>query len=78
MCNRRPLVFVLSLALSSLACAQLIPKQLQEDYNALATNWNATSKINDVSPLGVFGPSAFAVVENGIQGTGVAMAGVRI
>ena len=55
-----------------------IPPQLQSDYDVLARSWKETSKINDVSPLGVFGASAFAVVEEDQHGTGVAMAGVRL
>jgi hypothetical protein len=53
-----------------------LPEQLQQDFDTLTHSWSGTSKINDVSPLGVFGPAAFAVVE--ADPGAVAMAGVRI
>eukprot|EP01051_Picozoa_sp_SAG22_P005079 SAG22_NODE_292_length_12914_cov_41.306594_4_plen_254_part_00 len=55
----------------------LVPAQLSADFTALQRgNWTLVEKPNDVSPLAVFGATAFPVVANGPGG--VAMAGARL
>ena len=56
--------------------AGLVPAQLQADYEALRGDWTLVEKPNDVSPLAVFGDSAFPVIADGPGG--VAMAGARM
>lgn len=53
-----------------------VPPQVQADWALLTTGWNKTIKINDVSPLSVFGPSAFPIVAS--DPSTVAMAGMRM
>jgi hypothetical protein len=60
-----------------LVCAaSSVPAQVQSDFEELTRGWNATAKINDVSPMSVFGPSAFPVVAS--SPSLVAMTGARV